>query len=297
MIPALMRFVRIAIAVMVLGSQLAVTRSFGQSRSIPGIAFVVDTSPDIVPPGLHAEGPTMFKSLGLRVTYAGSRGRVDVLAAPTRPAFSVDSVVFASWLAASGDYYLFDSTAFILVRPSAKEFFAFRLGDASFNYAGRRDGWPAFFALKPTVVATIRDRTASLLSQHGEFPIFWHLDLVRDTVCVVGACSIEELARGRTPIADAPAEEVSVVRWFGPAQALAEVFGGVARLIGKPMRLTTVSGVTALHRLLDLQATTVDAERLTLPRDYKEMPWPGFTRAAHPPMLSADGGAKWRAWP
>lgn len=67
-----------------------------------------------------------------------------------------------------------------------------------------------------------------------------------------------------------------MVRWFGPAEALANIPGGIARIAGRPMRATTVSSLTGIHRLLDLRATNVDVKLLMLPPDFRETPWPGF---------------------
>lgn len=261
-----------------------------QGAGLQGITFVVDTSPELTP-----QGPGVVKPLGLQITFAANRGRVDVRARPARPALKVGDVVAASPLAAPGDYYLFDSTGFILVRPATKQFSTFHISDAAFNYEGRRDGWPPFFRFGPTRTDTVADASSSLLKQHGEHRIYWHLDVVKDTSCVLGGCSIEELTRGRTTVADAPAAELVVVRWFGPAQALAEIPNGVGRLLDKPIRVTTVSAITGVHRLRDLRSTTVDPALLTLPSDFVETPWPGFPETPH--MQSTDRGAKWRVPP
>lgn len=261
-----------------------------QVAGIQGITFVVDTSPELTP-----HGPGVVKPLGLQVTFAANRGRIDVRARPTRPALKVGEVVAAPSLAAPGDYYLFDSTGFILVRPATKQFSTFRISDAAFNYEGRRDGWPQFFRFAPTRTDTVADTSSPLLMQHGEQRLYWHLDVVKDTSCGLGGCSIEELARGRTTVADAPAAELIVVRWFGPAQALAEIPGGIGRLLDKPIRVTTVSAITGVHRLRDLRPATVDPALLTLQSDFVETPWPGFTET--PQMRSSDRGAKWRSKP
>jgi hypothetical protein len=204
----------------------------------------------------------------------------------------VGEVVAAQSLAAPGDYYLFDSTGFILVRPAMKQFSTFHITDAAFNYEGRRDGWPQFFRFAPTRTDTVADTSSSLLMQHGEHRLYWHLDVVKDTSCGLGGCSVEELARGRTTVADAPAAELIVVRWFGPAQALAKISGGIGRLLDKPMRVTTVSAITGVHRLRDLRPTIIDPALLTLPSDFVEAPWPGFPET--PQMRSNDRGTKWR---
>jgi len=258
-----------------------------QGAGLRGITFVVDTTLELTPQG---SGPVT--PLGLQVTYAGTRGRVDVVARPRRPVVKIGDVVAGHSLAMTGDYYLFDSTGFVLVRPGAKQFSVFHITDAAFNYEGRRDGWPSFFRFAPTKTDTLAD--SSFATAHGEHHMYWHLDVAKDTVCGLGGCSIEELARGRTTLTDAPAAELVVARWFGPAQALAQLPGGIARLFDKPLRVTTVSPVTGVHRLRDLRSITVAATLLALPSDYAQAPWPGFPAAESYP---ADGGAKWRAIP
>jgi hypothetical protein len=57
----------------------------------------------------------------------------------------VAGVRVATPLGGQEDYYLFDSTGFVLVRPQAKTFSTFALTDASFNFENRRDGWPEWF--------------------------------------------------------------------------------------------------------------------------------------------------------
>lgn len=268
---------------------LCVRDAHAQGGSLGGITFVVDTSPELTPQGL---GPV--RSLGLRVSYAGSRGRVDVLARPQRPSVAVGAAVAAQSIAQPGDYYLFDSTGFILVRPATKQFASFHLAEEAFNYEARRDGWPAFFRMGPLQVDTIRDATAESLKQHGEQRIFWHVDLTKDSLCGLGDCSVKELARGRTTVTDAPGAEVFVVRWFGPARALAGLPGGVVEILAKPVRVTSVNALLGVHRLVDLEALTIDPKRLTLPADYTESGWPGFPEVN---TRSRDGGAKWRVAP
>lgn len=274
---------------MILASLAVAAAIAAQSPSLRGIEFTVDSSADLGPQGLGAVKPP-----AMRVTYAAGRGRADVLSTPQRPALRIGDVIVAPFLASPGDYYLFDSTGFILVRPAARTFSSFRLIEAAFNYVGRRDGWPGFFRMAPTLVDTLRDSTAQLITRRGDFPMYWHADVARDTVCGLFGCSIEELVRGRSTLVDAPAEELSVARWFGPAQALAELPGGVARLDAKPVRVTTVSSVTGVHRLRDLRTISIDPRRLVLPPDFKETALPGF---AAPRTLTESAGERWRSLP
>jgi hypothetical protein len=255
------------------------------------IAFSVDTTSAELGP----QGPGVVKSLALSVTYGANRGRADVLARRERPALRLGQTVFAPALAVPGDYYLFDSTGFVLVRPGTKEFFSFKFAEISFNYEGRRDGWPTAFPFNQWTWETIADKGSPLLTQHAEQRIYWHVDVGRDTLCGLGNCSVEELARGRVTIADAPAEETVVAQWFGVAQAIAGIPGGVARLVGKPIRVTTVSSVIGVHRLRDLRSTAVDRNSLVLPAGFEERPWPGLAPTSG--MQSSDGGQHWRALP
>jgi hypothetical protein len=194
----------------------------------------------------------------------------------------------------AGDYYLFDSTGFVLVRPAAKQYSILLISDAAFNYEGRRDGWPAFFPFAPTRVDTVSAGSGTT-TNHAEQRLYWHVDVAKDTVCTVGGCSIEELARGRTTIADAPVAELIVARWFGPAQAIAEIPGGVSRLTDKTMRVTTVSPITGIHRIRDLRSTSVSRASLTVPSDFVEAPWPGLPASLT--SRGVDRGAKWLSLP
>lgn len=260
--------------------------AYAQGSDIRGISFAVDTTP-----AFGLEGPGPIKSLGLKVTWAETRGRVDVLSRPVRPFIKIGDATVGQSLAVPGDYYLFDSTGFVLVRPATKQYSIFRISDAAFNYEGRRDGWPAFFPLVPNRVDTIPADSAAT-QMHGEQRMYWHADITKDTVCTVGGCSIEELARGRTIIADAPLAELVVARWFGPAQALGEMPGGVSRLLDKPIRVLSWGGI---HRLRDLRATSVSRSSLTVPADFVEAPWPGFPSSTL--TGGVDRGAKWHAPP
>jgi len=260
-----------------------------QVSNLQGIAFAVDTTPEVTP-----LGPGPVRPLGLQVTWAGARGRIDILTRSARPVIRVGDVTVGPSRAAAGDYYLFDSTGFVLVQPAAKQYSILKISDATFNYEGRRDGWPAFFPFAPARIDT-GSADSGTSRDHAEHRIYWHVDVAKDTVCTVGGCSVEELARGRTTIAEAPVAELIVARWFGPAQALAEMPGGVSRLSDKTIRVTTVSPITGIHRIRDLRSTSVSRASLMVPPDFVEVPWPGLpARAA---STGVDRGAKWRSLP
>jgi hypothetical protein len=257
-----------------------------QASELQGIAFTVDTTPEVTP-----QGPGPILPLGLQVMWVGTRGRIDVITRPARPIVRVGDVTVGLSPAVAGDYYLFDSTGFVLVRPATKQYSILQISDAAFNYEGRRDGWPAFFPFAPTRVDTVTANSAST-NEHGEQRIYWHVDVVKDTLCTLGGCSVEELARGRTTVADAPVAELIVARWFGPAQALGELSGGVARLLDKPIRVTTVSPITGIHRIRDLRRTSIAPASLVVPPDFVEVPWPGLPSSST--SRGVDRVAKWR---
>lgn len=84
----------------------------------------------------------------------------------------------------------------------------------------------------------------------------------------------------RATLPDAPVTETVVARWFGPAQALSQLPGGIARMIDKPLRVTTVSPLTGVHRLRDLRTMLIDPASLTLPQNYRQARWSGSIDAA-----------------
>src|SRR5258708_20712097 len=260
-----------------------------QVSNLQGIAFAVDTTPEVTP-----QGPGPVRPLGLQVTWAGTRGRIDILTRPATPVIRIGSVTVGPSRAAAGDYYLFDSTGFVRVRPAAKQYSILQISDAAFNYEGRRDGWPAFFPFAPTRIDTVSADSVTT-RDHAEHRIYWHVDGAKDTGGTVGGWSVEELARGRTTITDAPVAELIVARWFGPAQALAEMPGGVSRLSDKTIRVTTVSPITGIHRIRDLHSTSVSRASLMVPSDFVEAPWPGLLASAA--SKGVDRGAKWRSLP
>jgi len=163
----------------------------------PDIAFVVTPTPR------SGAMPGELNRLGLKVMAARNRGRVDVLTRPEQRRLRAGHVELAPTIALPGYYYLFDTAGFILVRPAAKDFSSFEHAELSFNYDGRRDGWP-WFRLGGPRIDTIAGSDSSLI-QHSRYSIYWHLDLVRDSTCVSGDCSANEVARGRTIVTDAPA--------------------------------------------------------------------------------------------
>ena len=67
-----------------------------------------------------------------------------MVANPASPELVAAGVSVRPPLATPGEYYLFDSTGFILVRPKQRTFSSFLIADHEFNYENRRNGWPEF---------------------------------------------------------------------------------------------------------------------------------------------------------
>lgn len=256
-----------------------------QSLTVRGITYTVDTTTiDTTSEGRIVAG--ILDPLALRVTYAGGRGRIDVLARTARPAVRIKWITLALNSAMPGDYYLFDSAEVLHVRPGSKTFSRHALADVSYNYEGRRDRWP-FFGYDPERPDTLAGGARPNEGTRSDFTVFWHAELTRDTTCTgaeFGKCLVRELARGRAEVHMAPAEEGGVVRWVGPTHALAMI-GGLDNLIGAPIRFTAVEywkaptgdGVAflgAIRFVTGLRKVDVNPATLELPRGYTETPRP-----------------------
>ncbi len=253
----------------------ATTGAPGSRQPIQGVQFAIDTAETPAP----AKGA--FRTVAGVVQFAAGRGRLDVIAVRVGPAVVVHGVTIAAPLAISGDYYLFDSTGFIVVRPATRTFSGFALSRSSWRHGDVRepDG-EGFVKFGPLRADTLALGDSIRLAQHGPVTIRWHLDRKQRT----GPVTI--LARGRHDLADAPAGEVSVVRWFGAARALATMPGGVdglpvdslqvtaAVLLGSQRTESEPEGLIVLHDLLMLTSVQMDPARLLLPAGYAETSWP-----------------------
>ena len=283
------------------GGAVSNAHAQGTRATLPGIAFAIDSGRDVPPP------PEVVKRFGRpqelitqiagTVVFARGRGRLDVAAVARRtPPMRTEGIVLARPLASAGDYYLFDSTGFVLVRPGTRTFSSFQIADDRFNYEGRRDGWPAWFPLKRTSVDTLGAATdATAMRQHGAYPVYWHAD-IRD----------RELARGRFTVVDAPPAELAVVRWFAATRALAAMMMKADTLGATTPTVTALglwaeavdtvppTAITEVRSFTGLRRADVSVERLLLPSGYTEAPWPGYERAQQVFPTSSDSGAYWK---
>jgi hypothetical protein len=268
-----------------------------------GVTFTVDSSRDRPVPRSDTSATGLFTRFTAVVTVAAGRGRLDVISKSRGPVMSVSGITITAPLAEPGDYYLFDSTGAILVRPRDRTFSSFSFTDHAFNFTENRDGWPEWFALSPIHPEALSGPVPAERLQHGEIRIYWHLDRDQRTP------SVRVLARGRLTIDDAPIGEVGIARWFGPSQAMAAMPNLSDILSAGTVGITAVAPVsppgdnaapvnfTMQHSISGVQAIEVDLSRLVLPAGFTETRWPGFDAAPSLPRVSPDRGERWRMLP
>jgi hypothetical protein len=238
------------------------------------------------------------------VTFAAGRGRLDMVTNPASPELVAAGVSVAPPLATSGEYYLFDSTGFILVRPSQRTFSSFSIADHEFNYENRRNGWPDF-AFVPDGSLTIDTLGVTPLDRrvirHGPRRVYWILKIGQTLP------SFPASAFGRLTIADAPPGEGGIARWIGPTEALADIARRGAVIDEQKVELISVvplyppqrSSIDLSQRqnIECLRTADIDLAKLVLPSDFTEASWPGFQNETGLPRLSERAAAKWRAVP
>lgn len=291
-------------AVALAGVALTEVNAQDARATLPGIAFSIDSGREALPPPAVVKRfgmpPELITQIAGTVVFAGGRGRLDVAAVAQRtPLIRTAGIVLAGPVGKQGDYYLFDSTGFVLVHPGGRTFSSFQIADDRFNYEGRRDGWPAWFPLKRTEVDTLGAGTsAASLRQRGAYPVYWHADIKG-----------RELARGRFTVVDARPGELAVVRWFAATRALAALMlKGDTLGAAKPTvtalglwaeQVDTVppTAIIEVRPFTSLRRAGVSVEQLVLPAGYTEAPWPGYERAQQVFPTSADSGAYWKRPP
>ncbi|MDB4881452.1 MAG: hypothetical protein JWL95_218 [Gemmatimonadetes bacterium] len=268
-----------------------------RTPTLRGIWFAVDT----------LESPPAWRGALTRVAgvveFAAGRGRLSVTALRAGPAVALNGVTVSAPSAKPGDYYLFDGTGFVLVRPATRTFSAFVMTRADFNHTGAL--LPGAFLMKytPLHTDTLAAGDVARLTQHAPVSIHWHLDSLDER----GPSRV--YARGWLELEDAPAIEAGVARWFGVASAIASIPGGVGALPRDKLRVTTIALLRrpgqndfqvrylALVRPVGLSAADVDPGRLVLPANYHETRWPGFEHASAMRAPSRNTRTKWRTLP
>ena len=285
---------RIVQLVLLLGCA-ADLRAQSRGAALHGIRFTVDT----------LETPIAWRGelsrLAGTVEFGGGRGRFSVTAVRGGPPVAMNGVIVRAPLAQRGDYYLFDSTGFILARPASRTFSHFVFTRAEYTQTG---GFlPGQFRMKntPWHTDTLRDAEARRVGQHAPASIHWHLDSLDER----GPMKI--YARGWIELRDAPASEAGVVRWFGVASALASRTGGIRALPRNRLQLTAIALLRrsndrddylrylGLLTPIGLTEAEIDPHRLVLPAGYRGTRWPGFERDERLDAPSPVVASHWRS--
>jgi hypothetical protein len=152
------------------------TESEPDARTIPGIRYVFVATGDTGP------SPGLLTPVSGAVEFAAGRGRVDVFRADAGPTVRIKGVDVGPPLAMAGDYYLFDSTGYIVVRPKTKTFMSFSYNVASsYNYNNGRDGWPGEVSFGEAFRAdTIGPADGLAHAKPRQVPIYWHMEFYHD---------------------------------------------------------------------------------------------------------------------
>jgi hypothetical protein len=279
--------------------------AFGQQRA-RGISFLIDTA-TFTENALPA-GPDIlrvwqaFGSFSARVTFAANRGRLDVTRRRDGHAIVDDSLISTAPLANVGDYYLFDSTAVLLVRPRSKTYSLLPMLADSYNGARSREGWPRAFRPAAMRIDTVDAAQSSPAKSSRQIHLYWHIDRVPYK------WPDAEIARGAITVATAPFGEFNVIQWFGASRALSRMSVRGDALPAR-LTLTTATPLTNVvnadevpptillkRELLHLRSEEIPLLSLTLPADFSETPWAGQHVA---PRAEATPSSieKWRKVP
>lgn len=294
---------RIAVASSCLLLACAAAGTSGSQGTRAGIRFAIGTA-ETPAPSRGALG--MFDGV---VEFAAGRGRLDVIAPHYGPPIAVQGRTIAAPLASAGDYYLFDSTGFVLVRPASRTFSTFVLSESSYRLGDVPEPREGFMEFSPLRADTLAANDSVRLRQHGRYTVRWHLDRRHAN----GPAQV--LVRGWIDISDAPPGEASMVRWFGAAAALARLKDGSNEFATDSLQVTAAivlprpaddgaSGTNGapltlivLHPLSAVSTGSVDVARLVLPSGFTERSWPGFDKVLGVPAPAHDAAAKWSILP
>src|ERR1051325_4520544 len=131
-----------------------------------GITFLVDRGPTT---SRVRVGP--FGTFEAVITFAAGRGRLDMLQKDGVTTTFLAGLQIGAPLAEPGDYYLFDSTGFILVRPAQRTFSSFAISDYAYDYEYSRAGWPDLFEFSAPHRSDSVSGTGAV-ETHGELRAF-----------------------------------------------------------------------------------------------------------------------------
>jgi hypothetical protein len=236
---------------------------------VAGIAFSIDTS--VLAADARGDTATIhlwsaFASYNARITFAKGRGRLDVLWRRPSPILVIDRILPSVPVATAGEYYLFDSTGFVLVHPSTRTFSRFEIIDAAFRLEIWREGWPRGFRTLPVQINA--DPLSPTIVRTPTW-VYWHANHDGSVI-----------AYGRLAIRAAPIAEVNVARWFGAARAIEHVVAATGRMPSGELTVTAaiprtpepIAPPTYLfkQRLTKLEVVAVDTTQLSVPSGFTE---------------------------
>lgn len=295
------RAVTAAALIVVVGSAATETTP----STVHGIRFTIDTTET------NAPAMGLFSMFTGRIEFAAGRGRIDVSNVALRPTRGINGgVTLGPLLARPGDYYLFDSTGYVLIQPASRTFSGVSFSESTYRHGNVRASWDAMFEFGAVKSDNVSPSDSARLTQHGPFGVRWHLDRSRLPITdrPLPSPGAEILARGRTLVIDAPRGDASVVRWMGPTAALATL-GDSIKPLDSSLQVTAVVVLPAqpgrssevnlilLHQMWGISVSDIDLTTLVLPTGYTEVAWPGFEHASGLPAGSSKFAAHWRAPP
>jgi hypothetical protein len=246
-------------------------------------------------PDQASAGYAAFQSFSARVMFANRRGRIDILTRRAGATVIADGVVPTTPLGMPGDYYLFDSAGFVLVRPATGTFSIALISHDAYGSYDSREGWPDFFAFQPSVFAAVGLPDSLDLPLKDRLNIYWHTDAGRTG-----------FARGRTAIDNVPFREMNIARWFGATRWLADI-AATGRALPADMTVTAAipfqppneRGVprsfVLKHPISSAAVMDVDLSQLVLPPAVRRMPWAGDSRTTAVQDLPDE--ARWHTLP
>lgn len=266
---------RLDLGIAIAGILVCCAVSCAGAQSAPllhGVRFRVDT----IETSTGARSP-LVPFVGV-VEFADGHGRIDVVAVRVSPIIAVNGKTVGPPLARAGDYYLFDTTGFVLVRPAAHTFARFSFTRTTVRHG--RGVFPGEQMIRATVQRfdTVNASTALKSRSRGAFTLRSHLDRW------YGDGRFDQLARSWIEVHDAPLGEGSVVRWFGTAQELATMPGGLAGIALGSLRVTALLLVGPIDdghpqvqlttgvRIYDVRAADIVASRVALPKGFRQVP-------------------------
>lgn len=269
------------------------------SDTIAGLRYTMTVTTAVR--GSSGGAPRKFVA---RVIEAAGRGRMDIVEGTFGAEFGI------------GDYLLFDSTEFVIVRPGSREFTVVPAGLAtrSMEMLQAIPGVHLTVGNVTVSLDTIRrvDTIQQLPTRHYRLGIAYEIAL--DAGIMTDTISTD--VRSDFWMADLPGFPPSPFSQFttagggatGPLKQMLDTVTAAAGALrrGVPVKSVSISrmreGKSApveteqTMDVTDYRRAAVDAARLVLPPDYRETPMPGLEALPAVPRAPSDS-VKWRTRP